>query len=206
MPRKVEADPIDVVTKFVEAAGKVTDAVYIGIDPGASGAIGLLCNHLSAVIDIPVIKVERAGRTAKGNKKTTTLFDRSAIVEIFRLFRPVKARVCVRIERSQVQRKGKGASAYNGYRVGCAFAMWLLFIHAKGYGLGYEEVDPSTWKRVMGLIGKGKNASRYKAQGLWPNAPLARVADHDRAEALLLAEYARRQREAPAPKKKRKGQ
>lgn len=59
-------------------------------------------------------------------------------------------------------------------------------------GISYREVSPSVWKRGMGLDGD-KERSRALARSLWPAAPLGRKRDHGRAEALLLAEWLRRQ-------------
>lgn len=61
-------------------------------------------------------------------------------------------------------------------------------------GLNPEWVAPQTWKRRYGLIApKGenvdKNASRLKALELYPSADLARVKDHNRAEAILIARF-----------------
>lgn len=52
-------------------------------------------------------------------------------------------------------------------------------------------VQPSVWKSVMGLT-KDKKKSLALARELFPMAAdlLTKVKDHDRAEALLLAEYA----------------
>jgi hypothetical protein len=54
-------------------------------------------------------------------------------------------------------------------------------------------VAPATWKKAMGL-GPDKDLSRARAIELFPAAAskLALKKQHDRAEALLLAEYGRR--------------
>ncbi len=52
-------------------------------------------------------------------------------------------------------------------------------------------VTAAVWKRSMGLD-SSKPASLDKARLLFPTAELARVKDHNRAEACLLAEYSRR--------------
>lgn len=51
--------------------------------------------------------------------------------------------------------------------------------------------EPRIWKRSMGLTAD-KGSSLALARSLWPTAPLARMKDHGRAEALLLAEWLRR--------------
>jgi Holliday junction resolvasome RuvABC endonuclease subunit len=53
-------------------------------------------------------------------------------------------------------------------------------------------VRPQNWKKDMGVTAQ-KSTSLDLARSLWPNAPLGRVKDHGVAEALLLAEWIRRQ-------------
>lgn len=62
----------------------------------------------------------------------------------------------------------------------------------------YVVVTPAKWKAHFNLLmpkatsAAKKEASRALARSLWPDAPLDRVKDHGRAEALLLSEYGRR--------------
>ena len=53
-------------------------------------------------------------------------------------------------------------------------------------------VTPQKWKKLLGLD-SDKHKSLELARSLWPNAPLSRKRDNNRAEALLLAEYLRRE-------------
>jgi crossover junction endodeoxyribonuclease RuvC len=53
-------------------------------------------------------------------------------------------------------------------------------------------VTPQKWKKAMGLS-KDKNLSLDMARELWPEAPLKRKKDNGRAEALLIAEFFRRE-------------
>jgi crossover junction endodeoxyribonuclease RuvC len=53
-------------------------------------------------------------------------------------------------------------------------------------------VRPRAWKKDMGLTAD-KDESLSMARELWPDAPLARKKDNGRAEALLIAEWLRRQ-------------
>jgi hypothetical protein len=61
-------------------------------------------------------------------------------------------------------------------------------------GLSFELVRPAKWKKTMGLTDE-KGMARAKAVQMFPNVGhlLSRVKDHNRAEALLLAEYGCRQ-------------
>lgn len=70
-------------------------------------------------------------------------------------------------------------------------------------GCSIELVSPVKWKRAQGLLmpeaadDEKKQASLKRARQLFPRAPLERVADHGRAESLLIADwYARAQRSA----------
>ena len=54
-------------------------------------------------------------------------------------------------------------------------------------GLEYEIIHPSTWKKIACLTGKTKEEGRLLAIKIWPEAPLSRKKDHDRADALFLA-------------------
>jgi hypothetical protein len=53
----------------------------------------------------------------------------------------------------------------------------------------FEEVSPQKWQKAMGCMTKGdKNVSKAKAQQLFPQLKIT----HAIADALLIAEYARR--------------
>lgn len=188
-------EALSAVTVFADKMKKVPDSqpLTVAVDPGASGAIAFQCGHAYAVIDIPVIKVERGGKKKGGKQKQKTAFDYVTISYLFKkLIRRSDDRPRYAIvEEGTVGIPGKGNSAYNGFRVGCNFGMWALFLVSQGFA--YQEVRPSVWKRSIGLIGKDKETSRHQARMKFPLAPLARKKDHDRAEALLLSDYLRLQ-------------
>jgi crossover junction endodeoxyribonuclease RuvC len=157
--------------------------LYIGVDPGAEGAVGFVNGDKAVAVDIPTVKVSRKGGTK-------TEFALPALAEFTtKLCRYTG--VYVLVEEAQVQIRGKGCNAYTGFRVGCAYAIWPALLTAGG--ARFETVHPTRWKRAMGLWGKDKEAARLKAMGMFPGADLLRKKDHNRAEALLIAEYHRRQ-------------
>lgn len=159
---------------------------YLGIDPGATGGLGFLSSCGQAlVMDIPVSVVKRTGgtKTVPDYQGILALFD-----EIESVLYPASLLVC--LEEGLVQVKGKGANAYTGFRTGCSYAMWPLFLLSRNYSL--MEVHPRTWKGKMGLLKLEKEQIRRKAASLYPNAELGRKKDHNRAEALLLALYRKR--------------
>ena len=169
--------------------------LYVGIDPGASGAIGFVVSSHSDLIryhvmDIPTFKVSRTGKTKGGKAKTKTVPDNAAIIAIFKPFEPYADRVRVCLEMGVVQVKGRGASAYNGFRVGCNYGCWPLFLQSLGFRL--HVVMPGVWKKEFKLAGKEKEDSRQLALQWFPKADLQNKGHHDRAEALLLSDYGRR--------------
>ena len=197
--------PEQVVFDFVSSVVNSKDACYVGIDPGAHGAIGLLCGNHAAAVDIPTLSVARkrqrkttdeeflvSGKMTKAAAGKTTKFDLPGIVAIFRQLRPLRGRLFVALEQAQVRIEGKGSSAaYTAFRIGCSFGMWGLFLAQ--LGIPTEECHPSSWKKKMGLT-SDKERSRAKAMQMFPTAPLSHKRDEGRAESLLLAEYLRRLR------------
>lgn len=54
--------------------------------------------------------------------------------------------------------------------------------------------SPQTWKRLYGLAGDdAKNEARACCLRLYPDAPVQRVKDHNRAESILIAHWLRRE-------------
>lgn len=143
---------------------------YIGIDPGKTGALALIMDDGSyrTVIDMPVTPSDLADELEQ--------------------FIDPPSPLRVAIEKQQAM-PGQGVSStfQTGYGYG------LLIGTLATLGITYVEVAPSKWKAAMGLRGSDKSESRKLAQSLFPDAPLARVKDHGRAEALLLAAWLRKQ-------------
>lgn len=92
-----------------------------------------------------------------------------------------------------------------GARPGQGVTSMFSFGKSAGYiegvlsalGVPYQLVSPATWKREFSLIGKDKNASITVCRHLFPELDLKRTercrTDSDgKAEATLIAEYARR--------------
>ena len=134
----------------------------IGIDPGATGAIAMI-QPMVEVWDMP-----------------STPHD---LATLMRTFDANTTRVYVE---KQWARPTDGKT--------------IAFTLGQGYGeivgvlatlgVAFHLVAPATWKRALGVTEKAD--SRRKAQELYPTAPLSRVKDHGRAEALLIAEWGRR--------------
>lgn len=84
------------------------------------------------------------------------------------------------------------------FQTGYGYGLWVGLIAAfvAEYEVPWTAVRPTVWKRAMlaGLDKTDKTVSRVAAVRMFPqlSAQLARVSDHGRAEALLIAAYGQR--------------
>ena len=153
--------------------------VIIGIDPGITGAAAFIWEDHTEVFDIPVMA------KGKGGAKVKNQVNAAALAEMLEHAKHwVGAdKVYVYLER---------ISSMPGQGVASMFSMGDTFGCIRGVcaalGLSVEIVTPQSWKKAYGL-GKDKEVIRAKAIELFPEAPLSRKKDHNRAEALLIAKY-----------------
>lgn len=170
--------------------------IRVGIDPGRTGAVAFTSfkNRVDpVVIDIPVISVTTTTmRKGKKAKTTKNEFDYQEIVRVLDPLIDAKEEVDIEfiLERGQPRPKD---SSMTSFSIGLGFGMWHLYFVA--FGFRYTLARPSVWKKKMGLTKKDKSASRILAKQLFPSASefLRCVGDDGRAEALLLAEFSRRE-------------
>lgn len=140
----------------------------VGVDPGIAGAVALLDGR-GDVLDMPA--------------NPRDLWDSLSA------WRADYHDLHAYVEKAQpMPRQGVASTFKTGYGYGVIIGLLA------GLGIPYETVTPAVWKRKMGLWGRDKEASRALARQYWPTASLGRVRDHGRAEALLIAEYGRRER------------
>jgi crossover junction endodeoxyribonuclease RuvC len=143
--------------------------IYLGVDPGASGAVAALDDHgnLLCVDDLPYID---------GHVVPPLLAD-----VLLRGDGPRAAWV----ERAQSM-PGMGVSG--AFRYGAGYGVVLGVLGA--LNIPVHTVPPSVWKKAAGLS-RDKAASRRRAADLWPgHAELfARARDDGRAEAALIARH-----------------
>lgn len=143
----------------------------IGIDPGLTGAIALLRDGAFAeVFDMPTMQ-----RGAKGNRQQVNA------TELARILRELPP--CMAYIEQVGAMPGQGVSSMFNFGHGCGAIEGAL----AALGIPREFVTPQKWKKSLGLIGTDKDAARTKAIQLLPGAPLARVKDGGRADALLIA-------------------
>jgi crossover junction endodeoxyribonuclease RuvC len=145
----------------------------IGIDPGLSGAVGVLRGgDYLAVFDMPTV--------LKGSGSVKQEVDAAGLASILQQFDD--ARMCV-IERVNAMPKQGSSSTFSlGDSFGCARGV----VAALQISLAYA--SPVAWKRHFKL-GSDKEASRALAVRMYPSAPLNLKKHVDRAEALLMARW-----------------
>jgi len=147
--------------------------LYLGIDPGFSGAWGLIDHHG---------KYHSCGDMLNNGKHI--------------LSRYVHAEISQAVDRQDIQgviesvhsMPGQGVSS--SFKFGMAFGMAIAIMER--INCPWQLVTPQKWKKDMGLT-SDKDLSLGMARELWPTAPLARKMDNGRAEALLMAEWLRKQ-------------
>lgn len=153
--------------------------IYIGIDPGQTGAVALIYESGKVtLIDTPI------QATNKGGKNKNEYLPRQ-MADIL----GNHARCHVFIEAVHSMPKQGVASSFD---FGTGYGIWLGIIAA--LNLPMTKVTPQKWKKEL-MAGFGdKDAARIRAQELFPAcvSELSRKKDIGRADALLIAEYGRR--------------
>lgn len=159
---------------------------FLGIDPGATGAVAIIRTDGSVTFwDTPVVHI-------KSGKKTKTEMNAVAASMLLSDIRDSNNdTVFVTIEKVSSM-PGQGVASM--FSFGKNFGTWLGILAA--LKLPFQQVAPVSWKKkIMSDMGKEKDASRVKAMQLFPNTQrdLNLMKHHGRADALLIAEYGRRQ-------------
>lgn len=142
---------------------------YVGIDPGKSGALAII--HQDGRVD-------------------TYTFDPFVYAKALRYLSDCHTPVCCLEKVGAMPGQGVVSMFNFGHNLG--FIEGLL----QAYGVPYQLVPPQTWKKEFSLT-SDKAKSIEVCQKLFPNANLmatnrSRKPSDGIAEALLMAEYARR--------------
>jgi len=153
---------------------------YLGIDPGFSGALAVIRHDGS-------IGLSHMPTVVSGKRKE---MDETTLLQWIGLEAGGDA-VAV-IEKAQAMPKQGSVSMF---RYGMSYGMCRMVLTA--LEIPYRLTHPATWKKVMlqDVGVKDKGASILMAKQLFPGVDLvperARKENHNWAEALLLAAYAR---------------
>lgn len=142
-------------------------ACYLGVDPGKSGAMAIVDS--SGVVSI-------CRMTATPHDVWSWLSRHAADVS-FAVLEKVHA----------MPRQGVSST----FKFGASYGFCEALLVAAG--IRYELVTPLRWQKAMQCRSGGdKNVTKARAQALFPDERVI----HASADALLLAEYARRTRQA----------
>lgn len=161
--------------------------IYVGIDPGKSGAVVALdaVGGLVGCWDQPVIVESKPAKNRTG-KSIRHHFDVAGMVNIMRA---IHSPYSVALEWPGT-RPGEGA--VGALSLGDARSLWRGIL--VGRMVPTVLVHPNTWQIVLqGQPGaEPKARAVLAAMGRWPDLELARKQDHDRAQAAWIAEWHRR--------------
>lgn len=164
--------------------------IIIGIDPGQSGAVAIMqdspcqftepfgLNQLAiSLYDTPTIQAKKVEFNARAMAALMPCVSTENRVHAF-------------IELVGVMPEQGSVS---GFRFGEGYGIWQGILAA--LGIPYTKVRPQEWKKAM-MAGrnKEKDASRLRALELFPHLQeeLKLKKHHNRADALLIAEWGRR--------------
>ncbi|MGJ7611126.1 MULTISPECIES: hypothetical protein [unclassified Variovorax] len=157
--------------------------IFIGIDPGLSGAISFVTDRTCVVEDLPTMPLP-------GDGLITKKIDGRALVTLIRKNVPIGEMAEAYLE--QVNTMG---GKNNAVQTQGSLMRSLGAIETVLECLGYKPtmLGPQKWKRFYGLDADKKKALE-KARVLYPDAPLSLVKHHNRAEAVLIAHWGLRKR------------
>lgn len=150
--------------------------ITIGVDPGLTGAIGILQDgRYVAVEDMPTV--------LKGVGSVKREVSPSALIALLRERVPPADNVAAALERVNAM-PGQGVSSV--FSLGDSFGTARAVLSVARVELHY--VVPASWKKHFKLPAD-KEAGRALAQRLFPLAPLHLKKHDGRAEALLIARW-----------------
>jgi hypothetical protein len=158
--------------------------LFLGIDPGLSGAVALVTENSVQLYDSPSWAVE----SKKGVKHEYNVAGMVGII--------VEAIACVENRGSilaglESVHSMPDQGVASSFKFGVGLGIWQGILAA--LGITYQMIPPQRWKKaLMDGMGKEKDASMIVAQRLFPNADIHLRKHHGRADALLLAEFMKR--------------
>lgn len=143
--------------------------IYIGIDPGKKGGIGIIDGETASCQPLTEEGLISAIRIAAATDDST--------------------KCCVEKVGAM---PGQGVTSMFTFGKGCGFIEGVL----RSFDIPYQLVPPQTWKKEF-CLNSSKQTSIEVCRRLFPSVSLlptskCRVENDGMAEALLMAEYARR--------------
>jgi len=156
-----------------------TERLFLGIDPGLSGAVAILDQGGGLILldDLPTMA------NGNGKAKVGRCIDSAGLAA---MIRPYAGRVALATVERVAAMPGQGVAGV--FSLGDTFGAVRAVLACTGVPVAL--VPASTWKRRYRLD-SDKERCRARAIELFPLAGLHRKKDHNRAEALLLANHGR---------------
>lgn len=155
--------------------------IYIGIDPGIFGSVAVINEHCTVtLIDTPTIEIKKG-------KSKKNVYSEAEMAAVLRTY--CNLDVHVFMEKVNAM-PGQGVTSM--FNFGMSFGIWKGILAA--LSLPYTLITPQSWKKELMQGIKDKDASRIRAQQLFPQCidKLNRKKDIGRSDALLIAEFGRR--------------
>ena len=155
--------------------------VYIGIDPGLHGAIGVVSElgEYVVVFDTPTIALKTTG----GKIKTRYDVDKMRGI----LFSDIAHNYDIQLVTIEEVAARPGQGVTSMFNFGFGYGLWTgLVVALKCLRL---LVYPQVWKAKMALLDTTKGEVLDEARARWPSAPLTLQKHDGRADALFLAYY-----------------
>lgn len=151
--------------------------MIIGIDPGLTGAIAFMVSNKSNVYDLPTMA------SGKGKAKVKRQIDPGSLAEIINIEIRTPGQTTAYLER-MASMPGQGVQTM--FSLGDTFGSIRAVLAI--LKIKTEIITSQSWKKYYNLS-SDKELCRAKAIELFPGAELSRKKDHNRAEALLIANY-----------------
>jgi len=164
--------------------------IMAGIDPGLSGALAFgYSSGKIKLLDIPTLTIAGAKKSRREINVTSLL---EMITEWYVTMGPT-CPIAVEWQQAMPDMRGRKQGATSTFRTGFNYGLIIGLLESNG--IPYHLVSPVSWKRgMMADMPKEKSASIVAAKRIFPQSAdqLTRKKDDGRADALLIAEYARR--------------
>lgn len=168
--------------------------IYIGIDPGLSGAVAIM-DDTADFPDKTRVQVFDTPTMVVSGIKDKRVYNTAAMAQLLQPYSVLLGTTSMALVVLESVHSMPKQGVASSFSFGQGLGMWQGIIAA--LGLPLEMPSPQRWKKEMlADQGKEKSASRYKAMQLFPSiaSQFSRVKDDGRAEALLMAEYGKRLR------------
>lgn len=159
--------------------------IFIGIDPGLTGAVSIIDKHgVRVIFDLPTMQAPEVGPDARVQRK----IDGRKLCDLLLQHCPAGEGAPMVI----IEKVGTMGGQNNAVQTQGSLLRTLRAVEAVVECLRFQVhyVAPQKWKKLYQLK-SNKAESLEKARGLYPSAAgdLARLKDHNRAESLLLAHW-----------------